>query len=377
MMAFRFPAARPRFVFPMAWIPLLAAVAAQAGVRPPAAAHSAEPGRFPAVEIATVFEPEGDSNVRSSFRVAEDIGLIGTEETGKIYKTTDAGRSWRLVNDGEERWSIQDVRNFIRADNGHLFISTSEPALVVRSRDEGERWELVAAAKASRTVGLIQLESGTILVGLRRALNDRISLIRSEDYFDSVAWVPVSETEPRQNVTAFGSWGGATVLAAVGYEASGKIYKSTDDGLTWRKTGEFPEARDMMGFFKHGSDIYALASGVATLYRSSDDGESWSKSHQFWEKGFVGQCIPFERDGSSYWLMAATDQTQKPSRHVVLIADDPAGEWFEWIELVRDASGAANNLCILNQNTVVVGTGNHSAQGRAFTLSIGSSPRGE
>ncbi|MEX0326131.1 MAG: hypothetical protein AB3N33_08600 [Puniceicoccaceae bacterium] len=57
---------------------------------------------FPIMEIVNIFEPEGESNVRSSFRVAEGVGLIGTEETGDIFKTTDRGMSWTKVFDRGE-----------------------------------------------------------------------------------------------------------------------------------------------------------------------------------------------------------------------------------------------------------------------------------
>lgn len=336
----------------------------------PAVADAAA-GRFPSVEVVSVFEPEGESNVRSSIRLADDAGLIGTEETGDIYKTEDAGLTWRKTLDGGDAWGIADVRNFLRAQDGHLYITTTEPATVARSIDEGESWEILARPQSSRTVGLVELDSGIMLVGLRWSENDRISIVRSEDQFGSFDWLPLSTTEPRQNVTCFGYWGGADVLAGIGYELSGKIFRSTDEGLTWSKQAEFPDARDLMGFFKDGDTIYVLASGISTLYRSSDGGESWSEARQFWSKGFLGQCVPFRWEGKTLWLMSATDQAQSEYRHLVLISDDPAGEWFEWIELARDTSGGASNLAVLSDDTVVVGTGNHSAQGRAFTLKVG------
>lgn len=337
----------------------------------PPPVDEASAGRFPSVAVVSVFEPDGESNVRLSVRLADGVGLIGTEETGDIYKTGDAGLTWRKTWDGGDAWGIADVRNFLRAQDGHLYITTTEPATVARSMDEGDSWEILARPQSSRTVGLVELDSGVMLVGLRRSENDRISIVRSEDQFRSFDWLPLSTTEPRQNVTSFGYWGGAEVLAGIGYEGPGKVFKSTNDGLTWTKKVEFPEARDLMGFFRDGGDTYVLASGIAALFRSADRGENWARARQFWAKGFLGQCVPFEWRGKTLWLMAATDQSERTYRHTVLIADDPGGDWFEWIELAQDTSGGASNIAVLSETAIVVGTGNHSAQGRAFTLEVG------
>ncbi|MGJ8653779.1 MAG: hypothetical protein ACSHX8_10935 [Opitutaceae bacterium] len=325
---------------------------------------------YPSVKIVNVFEPKGESNVRSSFKLSDGAGLIGTEETGDVFKTEDAGMTWRKVWDGGDVLGIQDVRNYIRAQDGNIYITTSEPGTVVRSTDEGETWKLVAKGPGSRTVGLVQLDDGSMLVGLRRAVAKKTSLIRSEDNFKTHEWVQVSSEQPPQNVTCFGYNGGATVYAGVGYEASGKVFKSNDYGMTWNKVGDFADARDLMGIFIDGNDVYALTSGVSKIHKSSDGGKTWTNSHQFWDKGFVGECVKFERNGKSYWVVPATDQRTKPYRHVVMISDNLSGEWSEWIELVQDMSGGASNLCFLDDDTIVVGTGNHSAQGRAFTLRI-------
>lgn len=339
--------------------------------------------RFPHVQLLHTFEPTGETNVRSSFGLGNGGGLIGTEETGDIFKTEDNGKTWRKVWDGEDEWGIADVRSYIRGQDGHVYITTTEPGTVARSTDEGENWEIVARAPASRTVGLVQLESGTILVGLRRSENNFTSILRSENHFENYDWIAVSINQPRQNVTCFGHWGGDTVLAGIGYEGSGKIYKSTDDGLTWSLKAEFPGARDLMNFFKAGDDIYVLASGISTLYKSSDEGETWLEAHQFWSKGFLGQCVPYEWDGRTYYLMTATDQTQETYRHLVLISDDEGETWHEWIDLLqekkgkvfsaKDSGGGASNLAVLSDNSIVVGVGNHAVQGRAFTLRVGGS----
>lgn len=174
-----------------------------AGLKSLLAIDEAAVGQFPSGEVISIFEPVGESNVRSSFWLSEGRSLAGTEETGDIFKTEDGGSTW----------GIQDVRNFLRAPAGHLYITTSEPALVARSADAGESWEVLARAQSSRTVGLVELDSGTMLAGLRRSENDRTSIIRSEDAWASFDWIEVSADGPRQNVTCFGYWGGNDIWA--------------------------------------------------------------------------------------------------------------------------------------------------------------------
>ena len=325
---------------------------------------------LPGVRIVNDFAPPGESNVRSSFCLAEGVALIGTEETADIYKTEDAGRTWHKTVDGLDEWDINDVRNFIRAKDGRLYATTTEPALVLRSENEGTSWTVVAKAKASRTVALTELEDGTILVGLRRSENDRISIIRSEDGFETFDWIVLSDEFPRQNVTCLIEISEGVVLAGIGYEASGKVFKSTDAGKTWKQTADFPDARDLMSFFREGKRTYVTASGIATLYVSEDEGETWDKAHQAWGKGFLGESDTFNRNGRSYRVLSATDQRKKPSRHVLLISADAGASWQEWIELAKDDSGGASNVTLVNENTLIVGTGNHSAQGHVYTLEI-------
>ncbi len=330
--------------------------------------------RFPAVSITYVFAPPGESNVRSSIGLGGGVALIGTEETGDVFKTADGGRTWARTTDGGDRWGIQDVRNFLRARDGRLYATTSEPALVLRSDDDGDTWAKIAAADASRTVALQQLDSDAMLVGLRRSENDKISVLRSEDGFASFDVVTLDDELPRQNTTCLietrDGDGNPAVLCGVGYEASGKVFRSTDDGQTWTQTAEFPEARDLMNFFEIENRVFVLASGVATIYASDDAGQTWHEHTQIWDKGFLGQHAELQHDGQTYHLLSATDQREDVKRHVVLISDDAGDSWHEWIELAKDTSGGASNLAVIADDTVVVGTGNHSVQGKVYTLTV-------
>lgn len=329
-----------------------------------------EAKRFPEVEIAHTFAPPGESNVRSSIKLADGIALIGTEETGDVFKTTDAGKTWTKTIDGGDEWGIQDIRNFIRADDGRIYATTSEPALVLCSDDEGKSFEILARAKSSRTVALQQLATGEILVGLRRSENNKISILRSTDHFKTFDTVVLDDELPRQNTTCLMGLGKGVVVCGVGYEASGKIFRSTDAGLTWTQVAEFPEARDVMNFYSIGDRVFVLTSGIATIFASSDNGLTWKKHKQVWEKGFLGQHDILTHDGKTYHLLAATDQREKEKRHVVLISDDAGETWHQWIELMTDVSGGANNLAVISNDTIVVGTGNHSVQGIVHTLKV-------
>jgi len=234
----------------------------------------------------------------------------------------------------------------------------------------GESWDVAAEAPASRTVALTQLDDGTLLIGLRRSENDRISVLRSTDGFETFDWIALSDTLPRQNVTCLIGLGRGVVLAGVGYEGSGKVFRSTDSGRTWRQTAEFPDARDLMSFFRIGERVYVTASGIATLYASDDGGETWRRVYQAWSEGFLGEAAAFEHNGHRYHVLSATDQRAEPHRHVLLISDDDGASWREWVEFGSQPSGGASNLAVIGPKTLIVGTGNHSVQGHVYTLRL-------
>ncbi|MEQ9461125.1 MAG: sialidase family protein [Phycisphaeraceae bacterium] len=349
-------------------ITALALIATLTACNTPHTTPTATPAATPTPHITHTFAPPGESNVRSSIQLAQGIALIGTEETADIYKTTDHGVTWRKTTDAGDLWDAADIRNFIRAHDNTLYATTSEPALILKSTDEGENWSVVARPQASRTVALTQLDDGTILAGLRRSENNRISIIRSADGFQTFDHIPLSDALPRQNVTCLIGLGQGVVLAGVGFEASGKIFKSTDAGLTWRQTADFPDARDLMHFFTANNRILVTASGIATLYASDDQGETWTTAHQIWNKGFLGETTTLTLNNQKAIILSATDQRQKPSRHVLLISTDNANTWQEWIELAKDNTGGASNLAAINPNTLITGTGNHATQGYVYTV---------
>jgi|TARA_B110000438_G_C15800060_1_gene644689 hypothetical protein len=62
-------------------------------------------------------------------------------------------------------------------------------------------------------------------------------------------------------------------------------------------------------------------------------------------------------------------QQVKASAPAMLLGDE-GDTWHPWIELGQDESGAASNLSVISSNRIVVGTGNHAAKGKAYTLEV-------
>jgi len=81
--------------------------------------------------------------------------------------------------------------------------------------------------------------------------------------------------------------GGGAVVCGVGYEDSGKIFRSTDADLTWTQTADFPDARDVMNFYSIGDKVFVLTSGIATIFSSNDNGLTWKKHTS------LGEGIPW------------------------------------------------------------------------------------
>ena len=156
----------------------------------------------------------------------------------------------------------------------------------------------------------------------------------------------------------------------IGFEESGKVFHSADEGRTWQQQADFSVARDLMDFFRYEDTVFVTSSGIATVFARDDDGARGVESRQFWPQGFLGQCLEISWRDKPLWLITATDQRVKPYLHVILISDDPSGEWYEWIELSRQPSGGPSHVARLSPTLLVVGTGNHAVKGRAYTRCI-------
>jgi photosystem II stability/assembly factor-like uncharacterized protein len=186
-----------------------------------------------------------------------------------IYKSTDAGKTWRHLGlrDGQQIGAIvvdpRDENRVFVAVLGHPYGANEERG-VFRSTDGGKKWEKV-----------LYKDEDTGAIALAFDPSDPQTV-----YADLLS----SRQGPWEN----GAWQG---------RGSG-LYKSTDGGTTWRQlTKGLPSAEQKLGrvgISVAPSDrrrLYAVvdAPRLGGIYRSDDAGESWRRVNaepRVWGRGF-------------------------------------------------------------------------------------------
>ena len=171
-----------------------------------------------------------------------------------IYKTEDAGESWRSINDGLSDLNILSV--VVRHDQPRTLFATSGRALL-RTRDGGEHWTRVA----EKSVGSLVFDSlSGQLYALDRSFNSLV--MRSGDE---------GETWQSTSLRKFGYLG---AMHGKLYAMSDGIYVSADAGVSW-----VPSIGVGDGPFAIGTDEETMTVAVTnyggSAVRSRDEGKTW------------------------------------------------------------------------------------------------------
>jgi photosystem II stability/assembly factor-like uncharacterized protein len=229
--------------------------------------------------------------------------------SGGVWKTTNAGVTYKPIFDGEGSFSIGCVT--VDPNNPHtVWVGTGENNSqrsvswgdgVYRSLDGGKSWQNMGL-KESEHIGMIAIDprdSNTVFVaaqgplwrsggdrGLYRTTNggkswERVLFVSDDTGVNEVHLDPrdpdvvyVSSYQRRRHV-----W----TLVNGGPEST--VYKSEDGGNTWRKIARGLPGGDLgrigLDISPANPDvIYAIveaADGKSGFYRSTDRGETWSK----------------------------------------------------------------------------------------------------
>lgn len=184
--------------------------------------------------------------------------------TDKLYRSTDDGVTWSLLNNGLEN---QYIKKIVFNSQGHIFIYTNG---IFRSTDNGDTWIQINNGLPTNQFyidDLIICSSGELLTKgydgvMFRSSNNGDNWIQVNiGFISSISISPIGE------------------LFAGGI---GQIYHSTDNGNSWsaNSNGIDPSLYISSISFDLNGIIYGSATsgdmGSGTLYRSTNNGGSWT-----------------------------------------------------------------------------------------------------
>lgn len=243
-----------------------------------------------AIEITTVASGE---NMSGSYAGIECFGqnlcLAGfrtdTEFGGaKIRRSIDSGKTWSAFLSIE---GAESARAYYFAKSGNIILASGGAGgaeaggvpNIFRSTDNGITWKTIAnssrirsiqnANKSTGVYNILYLGNHTFIAGLESAP----VIIKSID--DGITWSFDKKLEGKTIRRMYNMGDGNLIAVAYG---SG-IWKSSDNGKTWKKKNSSPiNAFSTVNF---GNGIYLAGTagngGNQNIYKSIDFGETWKK----------------------------------------------------------------------------------------------------
>ncbi len=232
---------------------------------------------------------------------------------GGVWKTTDGGETWANVTDGQLKTSSVGAVAVAPSDPNVLYVGMGEHAIrgvmtshgdgVYKSTDAGKTWKHVGLPR-SRAISRIHVhpaDPDLVYVAAQGAPygpSEERGVYRSKD--GGATWTKIlyvspdagpsdlamDRTNPRILYAAFWDHRRTPWEVRSGGPGSG-IHKSTDGGETWTKTDEgLPELKGKLSVSVSANPerVYALveADPKGGLYRSEDAGKTWELVNETW-----------------------------------------------------------------------------------------------
>lgn len=218
--------------------------------------------------------------------------VIGTFQHG-IFRTTDDGLSWQPFSNGLTGAGAMDISSLlVRRDS--LIAGTLGAGVFITKSDFGHSWTAWGDSLADyqgENVFRMLAAGTTVFAGAgANGYMFRYTDIRPW-------WDPVPMSTPRrigEPITGIAS-GSATLVAAT----PTRVYRSTDDGVSWDHAAVFiPPLTFAVYPLYHDSTFLAIASSPlsSTLLKSSDRGTTWASSEPFpipnvFDAAIVGETL--------------------------------------------------------------------------------------
>lgn len=261
-----------------------------------------------AVELVSTFG--ADTDVTALLLVTTNVLLAATYPSGSIYKSTNNGVNWTLI---QQLGTSSSITSLCKTVNGHI-VATNSDGYLFRSTDSGATWD------AGQQIGSLG------------------------NYLWKVANVQLIEYTFMGNPFPAGR---AVSSPCMFIASNDGLYKSTDYGVTWALNNAAIKGYVLLDMGNKG--IMAFNAGVP--YRTLDQGVTWLVGTQL-TAGITISSIA--QSSSSKVLLVSATNTGKFYR-----SDDYGVTWYPVFRLPSGSNGAsilgtANDFIITSSGSVVV-----------------------
>lgn len=230
-------------------------------------------------------ELDGALRVYSLLEAYDGTIYAGTYPNGDIFKTSDGGETWQPTAD---LTGAASVHCMLQAEGGAVYAGTA-PGIegpggggrIFRSTNGGGDWELITPIPDldEAVLALMQTGEGVFFAG---GLHPQ-SIARSHDA--GMTWESSPLRYPGDIRALLEASDGSLWAAGWAHAKKGRVYTSTDDGVTWDTTavvmiGEHNASRHFAIVEAEPGVIFtAIQTGPdSVVHRTTDGGKTWTSA---------------------------------------------------------------------------------------------------
>lgn len=246
------------------------------------------------VSAGWTFNNSGTGNVLNSVKTVDrNIAWVGGNNA-TVLRTTDGGTTWV----SRSTTTISGDVYAIEALNDSIAFVTTTPSgsstRIYRTTNGGTSWTSVFT-QSGGFIDAIKMYNATTGIALGDPVTNKWTILKTTN--GGAAWTRIA-TEP---VPAIGEAGLNNSLST--YDTThiwfgtttGRVYRSTDAGLTWTSSATtFTGEVDEVAF---NGPLFGVAGGLNAASRTTDGGLTWSATNI----GGSGYVLGLAATGSDFW----------------------------------------------------------------------------